>query len=241
MTSTMMGNIILIIVGAFMLFMVIYGMKKGLVRMLLSFGSIFIVLILVNFLNPIAKQALSSSPVYDGVYARVDEYVAGNIKDATKSATDTGVESQEKIIEDLPLPDSVKSSLNENNTKNSYAEMKVNSFADYLTKALTDMIIGALSFILLFIIIFILLKVLIRVMDLITKLPVIHAFNAAGGGLVGLIESVFIIWIACIVVTVFSTTDWGKMICDGIASNDVLSWIYDNNLIQKIITGIFTA
>ena len=70
------------------------------------------VLILVNFLNPIAKQTLSASPVYDGVYARVDDYVAGNIKDATKSATDTGVESQEKIIDDLPLPDSVKESLN---------------------------------------------------------------------------------------------------------------------------------
>ena len=236
-----MGNILLIIVGAFMLFMIIFGMKKGLIRMLLSFGSLFIVLILVNFLNPIAKQTLSASPMYDGVYGRVDEYVAKNIKDATKSATDTGVESQKAIIEDLPLPDSVKDSLNENNTKNSYAEMKVNSFADYLTKAITDMIIGALSFVILFILIFILLKVLIRVMDLITKLPVIHAFNAAGGGLLGLIESLFIIWIACIVLTMFSTTDFGKEICAGIASNPVLTWIYDNNLIQQIITGIFTA
>lgn len=236
-----MGNILLLIVGAFMLFMIIFGMKRGLVRMLLSFGSIFIVLILVNFLNPLAKQALSASPIYDGVYGRVDEYVAQNIKEATKDATDTGVESQKTIIDNLPLPDSVKTSLNENNTKNSYAEMKVNSFADYLTKALTDMIIGALSFVILFILIFILLKVLIKVMDLITKLPVIHAFNAAGGGLVGLIESLFIIWIACIIITMFSTTDFGKQICDGIASNEILSWIYDNNLIQKIITGIFTA
>ena len=79
----MMGNVLLIIVGAFMLFMIIFGMKKGLVRMLLSFGSIFVVLILVNFLNPIAKQTLSASPVYDGVYNRVDGYVAQNIKDAT--------------------------------------------------------------------------------------------------------------------------------------------------------------
>ena len=125
--------------------------------------------------------------------------------------------------------------------KNSYAEMKVDSFAEYLTKAITDMIIGALSFILLFIIIFVLLKVLIRVLDLITKLPVIHTFNAVGGGLVGLIESLFVIWIACIIVTMFSTTELGKEICDGIASNEILSWIYDNNLIQKIITGIFTA
>ena len=236
-----MGNVLLVIVGAFMLFMIIFGMKRGLVKMLLSFGSIFVVLILVNFLNPIAKQTLSASPVYDSVYSRVDEYVAKNIKDATKNVTDTGVESQKNIIDDLALPESVKKSLNENNTKNSYAEMKVDSFAEYLTKAITDMIIGALSFVLLFIIIFVLLKVLIRVLDLITKLPVIHTFNAVGGGLVGLIESLFIIWIACIIVTMFSTTELGKEICDGIASNQILSWIYDNNLIQKIITGIFTA
>ena len=237
----MVGNIMLIVVGAFMLLMVIFGMKKGLIRMLFSFGSIFVVLILVNFLNPIAKQALSTSPVYDSVYSRVDDYVTDNIKDATKNATDTGVEAQKGIIDGLPLPESIKDSLNENNTKNSYAEMKVNSFADYITKALTDMIVGALSFVMLFIIILILLKVLVRVLDLITKLPVIHAFNAAGGGLIGLIEAMFIIWIACIVLTLFSTTDFGKVLCEGIASNPVLTWIYDNNFIQHIITGIFTA
>ena len=96
-----MGNFLLVIVGAFMLFMVIFGMKRGLVKMLLSFGSIFIVLILVNFLNPIAKQTLSASPVYDSVYSRVDEYVAKNIKDATKNVTDTGVESQKNIIDNF--------------------------------------------------------------------------------------------------------------------------------------------
>lgn len=237
----MVGNVLLIIVGAFMLFMIIFGMKRGLVRMLLSFGSIFIVLILVSFLNPIAKKTLSSSPVYDSVYSRVDEYVDQNIKNATKNTTDIGEKTQKKIINNLPLPDSVIESLNENNNTKSYADMKVKKFSDYLTKALTDMIMGALSFILLFIIIMILLKVLIRVLDVVTKLPVIHAFNAAGGGLVGLIESIFIIWIACIVVTMFSTTGFGKTICDGIASNDVLSWIYDNNLIQKLITGIFSV
>lgn len=237
----MVGNVLLIIVGAFMLFMIIFGMKRGLVRMLLSFGSIFIVLILVNFLNPIAKNVLSNSPVYDSVYNRVDEYVAQNIKDATKNTTDIGEKTQKRIINDLPLPDSITDSLNDNNNTKKYTEMKVDTFGDYLNKALTDMIIGALSFILLFIIIMILLKVLIRVMDLVTKLPVIHTFNSVGGGLVGLIESLFIIWIACIVVTLFSTTDFGKTICDGIASNEILSWIYDNNLIQKIITGIFSA
>lgn len=237
----MTGNIMLICVGAFMLFMTIFGMKKGLIRMIFSFGSIFIVLILVNFLNPAVKQTLSASPLYDSVYGRVDEYVASNIKDFTKSATDTGVEAQKSIIDNMALPGIVKESLEKNNTKNSYAEMKVNNFADYLTKALTDMIIGAFSFVALFILVFILIKILSRVLNLVAKLPVIHSFNAAGGGLVGLIESLFIIWIACIVLTMFSTTEAGKVLCEGIEHNAVLSWLYDNNWIQQIITGIFTA
>lgn len=234
-----MGNVLLVIVGALMIGMIVLGMKKGLVKMLLSFASFFVIILLVNLLNPLATELLSGSPVYDSVYSRVDDYVADNIKDATASGIDTGVKSQENIINSLALPNSVKDQLIENNNKTTYAELEVDSFTSYITSALTDMIINAIAFILLFIVITILVKVLVRVLNLVTKLPVIHEFNAAGGALVGLVESLIIIWVACIVLTMFTTTSLGQDISKGIAENEVLSFIYDHNVIKDLLFGWF--
>jgi uncharacterized membrane protein YkgB len=101
--------------------------------------------------------------------------------------------------------------------------------------------LGALTFVLLFIVITVLVKVLMNVLNLVAKLPVISTFNSAGGALIGLAEAVVIIWIACIVITIASTTEWGQAVCKAISENELLSFIYDNNMIQKMITGIFTV
>lgn len=110
-----------------------------------------------------------------------------------------------------------------------------------MAEALADMVINAVTFVILFIIITILVKILIRLLDIITKLPVLHGVNSLGGGIIGLVESVIVLWLLCILVTAFSATDWGQNLCKAIASNGFLSLIYDNNPIQHLITGIFSV
>ena len=166
--------------------------------------------------------------------------VDDNVNLATKNMTQTGVSAQQKIIDGLPLPKEIRKSLKQNNTEESYNSFKVDSFSAYISASLADMIVGAVAFIILYIGLSVLLKILINVLDIVARLPVISTFNAAGGALVGLAESVIIIWIACIVVTAFSSTQWGQTVCKAISDNGILSFIYDNNIIQKFITGIFS-
>jgi uncharacterized protein (UPF0333 family) len=236
-----MGNIILIGVAIFMVAMIAVGLKRGMIKMAFSLVSVFIVLILVNVLTPSVKQVLKSTPVYSEINKNLETYVNEHIADATEEMTQTGVNAQKKIIEELPLPTGVKDSLIENNNQKSYDSMKVDSFSGYISEALSDMILGALTFVLLFIVITVLVKVLMNVLNLVAKLPVISTFNSAGGALIGLAEAVVIIWIACIVITIASTTEWGQAVCKAISENELLSFIYDNNMIQKMITGIFTV
>ena len=209
--------------------------------MAFSFCSIFIILILVNILTPFTKELLKTTPIYTNINQNIGKYVESQMESSSKNLTRTGVKSQQKIIRELPLPQQVKKSLEKNNTQKGYEALQVDSFASYIANSLTDMVMGALTFVLLYIVLTILVRILIHVLDIITKLPVIHAFNSAGGALIGLAESVVILWIACIVVTIFSTTEWGQTVCRGISENGILSFIYDNNIIQKIITGIFTV
>ncbi len=57
-----------------------------------------------------------------------------------------------------------------------------------------------LSFVVIFIVVLLLLRLLIRAVDLVTKLPVIHQFNALGGLLIGAAKGLLIVflllWIA---------------------------------------------
>lgn len=236
-----MGNYLLIGVGVFTIIMILIGLKRGLVKMAFSLMSVLVVLILVNILTPSVKELLRMTPVYTAINANIQTYVDEHITAATENLTQTGVNAQKTIIDGLPLPKGVKESLVINNNEHSYENMKVNSFSEYIANSLSDMILGAATFILLFIVLMILIKVLLHVLNIITKLPVIHTFNSIGGGIIGLAEALVIIWIACIVVTVFSATQWGEAVCTAIADNEILSFLYDNNIIQQIITGIFTV
>lgn len=236
-----MSNIILIGVGIFALIMTIIGFKRGLIKMSFSLVSMLVVLILVNILTPSVKELLRKTPIYTGISSNIEEYVREQISSSTENMTQTGVNAQKKIINELPLPNGVKEALNDNNNEESYENMAVSNFSQYIAISLSDMILGAVTFVLLFIAISILIKILVQILDIIAKLPVIHTFNTVGGAAAGLLESIIIIWIACIVVTLFSSTEWGQVVCKAISENSFLSFIYDNNLIQKLVTGIFTV
>lgn len=236
-----MGNILLIIVGLFMIAMIAIGLKRGMLRMAFSLVSVIVVLLLVNLLTPPVKQLLKMTPIYTEVQSSIEKYIKDNVETATENVTQTGVSAQKKIIDNLPLPQEVKNSLNENNTEESYAALKVDSFAGYIAESLADMIISAITFVLLFVVLTLLIRILVHILDIVAKLPVIKTFNSIGGAIIGLFESIIIIWILCIVVTAFSATDWGQSICKAIADNGLLSLIYDNNMIQQLITGIFSV
>jgi uncharacterized membrane protein len=239
MQEAEMGNILLIAVGIFVIAMSLIGLKRGLIKMAFSLVSIVVVLILINILTPSVKQLLKTTPVYTAVTTNIEKYVDDHVSESTKSMTQTGVGAQQKIIDELPLPKEVRNELKENNNQDSYAALNVSSFATYISASLADMVVGALAFIALYIVLSILLRILINILNIVTKLPVISTFNATGGAIIGFAESVIIIWIACIVVTAFSSTQWGQTVCEAISDNGILSFIYDNNVIQKFITGIF--
>lgn len=236
-----MGNILLIGVGIFIILMIAIGLKRGMVKMAFSLVSVFVILILVNILTPSVKELLKSTPVYSEINRSIEEYVNDHVANATEDMTQTGVNAQKTIIEELPLPKGVKSSLIENNNQEGYKVMKVDSFSAYIAKSLSDLILSAVAFVVLFVVLSLLIRILMEVLNIVAKLPVINAFNTAGGAIIGLVEALVILWIACIIVTVFSATEWGQQVCKAIADNELLSLIYDSNPIQKLITEIFSV
>ena len=155
-----MGNILLVSVGLFMVLLTAIGLKRGMIKMAFSLVSVIVVLLLVNILTPPVKEILKTTPVYTEIQSGIEKYIQDNVDTATENVTQTGVNAQKKIINNLPLPKEVKKSLKKNNTENSYTAMKVDSFSEYIAASLADMILSAITFVLLFVILTILIRLL---------------------------------------------------------------------------------
>lgn len=233
-----MEIILTIGVIAFVALMILVGYIRGMVKMVFSLASLLIVLILVQILTPIAKDLIKETPVYNAISTQITQYVDEKVVNASDSISQTGESAQKNIINGLPLPESVKDSLIKNNTSDGYKMYEVENFSQYIAVYLVNSILNATTFAILFVLLTLLIQLVVHLLDIITKLPVLNILNKGGGAVLGLIESVFILWIACILVTVFSATEWGQQVCKAIGDSTLLSLIYDNNAIQMFLDNL---
>lgn len=210
----------------------IRGRQEGFIKTVFSIFSILIALVLTYQVQPYVSKALQHN---EKIVSYVEEKVDRSIELKKKGK---GITEQRTAIEELSLPGALKKSLIENNNTEVYKALVVDKFEDYISSYLALIIINALSFVLVFLIIYIALFVLSRMLDIISHLPIINGLNKTAGLLVGLLRGLIVIWILCIILTIFSSTKTSQMLFGYINDSYILSIIYDNNILMHIITNI---
>lgn len=223
--------------------MVFYGHYKGFIRHVVSSTALLITLVAVNYSLPYVTDWLKyETPVYETMKEKmiesmgVEEILSGFGQDRDIQKADEWM-----IIEELPIPEQMKSLLVENNNIEVYRIMGVEFFGDYIGGYLADMILKAVTFILLFLAIYLSLKILVIWLDLVAKLPIISGINKTAGAILGGIEAIVFIWIACIVLTIFSRTQLGSAVLAEIDASPWLSWIYDHNIVADFVLGLIRS
>lgn len=190
--------IIDIVVVVFLMAFTIYGAKRGLLRALA--GVVIVVLALIgagmiatSFSTPVAK--IATPLVREHIVQRVgdamaewDEAEESNIDPQTIQdiLTQLGLEekSLDTIVDALQGADSAVSGV--------VADAVMDAAVESLVRSVVYGILYVLSFILLMI----LLHVLAGAAGLLTKIPGVHALNALGGAILGLIEGALLLFLA---------------------------------------------
>lgn len=229
-------NVLLIVVIIILALNAFAGLQRGLIKTLFSIFSLIIALLLTVFISPsISSRLQNSEKVMNYFTEKVDEILnlEENLKEVGNKAAD-----QLKVIDELPLPKSIKSSLIKNNNKQIYNALDVTNFADYLTRSIACFILSAVVFLICFIIILVVLKILCFTLDIISKLPILNEINKLAGFALGLLQGLIILWIGCIILTAFGSTEWGQSAFSMIKESKLLEFIYNNNLILKNITNL---
>ena len=156
----------------------------------------------------------------------------------------TGVRAAPKITQTIPvsnakrLPQSLKDALIENNNNQIYEALGVQQFNQYVASYMACLVLNAVSFLIIFLVALIILKIIEASLDLISKLPVLHGINVLGGLVCGVIHGLIILWILCIVVTVFAWTGYGQWILAQINANLLLSFLYNHNYLLSVLTNM---
>ena len=168
----------------------------------------------------------------------VEDIVNVSTEEAEQSIMEAEVPKQMQIvaIEGADLPDVFKNLLLENNNSEVYQKLGVTTFAEYVSKYFAKLVVEIVAFLVTFLFATIVIRAIVFALDFVTALPVLGILNRLAGVLVGSMISFIIVGILFIVITLLYTTTIGKQAMGMIREDQILSFLYDNNIIMKIAT-----
>ena len=213
------------------------GIERGMIRTAFSVFSLIVTLILGSILTPFVSAFLKNEvPVYDMIQEKCRESITQALE--TELEQQAGREEQNLFIEELPLPEELKQVLIRNNNEEGYNRLLARSFGEYLSHSIAQMAVGAISLVLTFIVISIIMNILCGILDGIFSLPVLSLINRAGGGVLGGLQGIFLIWLIFLVITLFWDASWAKEATAMIRENSITEYLYENNILLKFLSGI---
>ena len=134
--------------------------------------------------------------------------------------------------EEKNIPDTIQNYIEEK--VNEASDMAKEAVADSVSKEMAITIVKAGTWISLFIIARILFIFLKLITSLIAKLPVIKQFDQLGGIIYGLLEGIIIVYIILAIVS-FVSPMINPDVSNTINSSTIGGFLYNNNLLLKII------
>jgi uncharacterized membrane protein required for colicin V production len=224
-------NWLLLIVLGILIVNSFIGMKTGLIKTVFSLFSMMIAVALTVWLSPYVNNYMRGNETLCNSINTKVEKILPQMKDKSTQS------EQVSTIEGLKLPQSIKDSLIENNNSDIYKQLSVRGFKAYVRSYLTGIIINALAFSVTFVVSLALIWVISMALGILSMLPILHQVNKLSGLAAGLVQGLVVVWIVFIILTVLQSTQLGQKAMEMIGKDQILSLIYDNNILLGFVTN----
>ncbi len=221
------------------------GWRAGFVKSVFSLVSTIAVIIITILVSPIVTNMLKSSDSITGAITGKLEQII-DLSGIAENLSAGEERNPAAFIDSLALPDSIKDTIKSSlidtmEEKEAEAAEFVGDQLDalevYICELLTNIILNAVGFFVTFLVAAAGIAVLCFVLDVISKLPVLHQINTLAGLALGALEGLVILWIVFIVITMLGSTEFGQSCMGMINESRILSFLYDSNILAKIVLG----
>lgn len=227
-------NIVLIVAVIILIVSALAGFGRGLVKSVFSTFALIVAIVLAVQVMPYGTKLLRTTPLYTSI----NDSIQASLEDQFQVAAQGAGEQMEAIDQMDNLPDFLKDILKSNNNAEVYEALGIDQFSEYISNYITCLILNAISLIVCFLVIYIILRIIGCMLDMLSRIPVINGLNKIGGFIFGLFNGAIYLWLACIIVTIFSTTQWGQYIFQQINDSVILSFIYNNNYLLELMANM---
>ena len=232
-------NKLLLVVGAIFLISIIVGYVRGFLKIAVSLAITVASIFLVMAISPhISAWLQESTAIEETVKNKLEEMIEmpEGMSPETLASVEIPREQQIALIEGAGLPGMIQDMLLENNNSEAYQALGVTNFVDYIGSYITKLIADIIAFLVAWMIVTIIARILMGVIGIIGKIPVIGGVNKLAGAVVGAGIALIIVWILFILVTLLYNTTVGQACMTDIAASQILTKLYDGNVLMKFIT-----
>lgn len=221
------------------------GWRAGFVKSVFSLVSTIAVIIITILVSPIVTNILKSNDSITGTITGKLEQII-DLSGIAENLSDGEERNPAAFIDSLELPDSIKDTIKSSLTETmeekeaeavEFVGNQLDALEAYICELLTNIILNAVGFFITFLVAAAGIAILCFVLDIISKLPVLHQINTVAGLALGALEGLVILWIVFIVITMLGSTEFGQSCMGMISESKILSFLYDSNLLAKIVLG----
>lgn len=228
-------NICNIIIGIVFLGFILVGWFQGMFRVVVSAAGLIASIFVSIYISPYVSGYLQEN-------TKIDDKIAGYIAQELQYS-DTGQEvtrgMQIAAINSLPLPETLKATILDNNNSEVYDVLAVGGVYDYIAMSIAVVILNAAVFLVLIMVCRFIFWILGRKLKDLTKLPILHSIDKVGGGVLGGLKGFLWIWIFFLFLSITSSMEWSRSLIAQISTSPILKYMYDNNFLVDLV-GDFT-
>lgn len=209
------------------------SIRKGFVSASKSILALILTAILLSSLQPMVLEALERTAVSERIRELVAENIsAGYEKEELPEDTDTtDTENAKLICSSLGFPKFIEDSM-----KTTVSGMKDirNNVMEVITDSLTLMILRVLSMLLVFLMVRIFVFLILKLLETLFEIPGLKAVNKGLGAILGIVNSLLLIYIVCGAVSFFAPTEKLIMIEEAVDKTYILKYFYENNILMSL-------
>jgi len=213
MQGFILENLITLLIIVYLLYGLIKGFNSGLLKLILSLGSLIVTIIITRTFTPT---------------------VASIVKDVTNIESTLTERIYNAFITTNAFDSFNLNLFNIQNTGELNETIKNTICSNY-----ANIIINIISGVGLFIASILILKFVIRVLDIVDYIPMVGQLNKILGGLAGVAQSLIVIWIIMVIVRVFENMPQVQNVIKNIQKSPIAWNIYTNNVIYDFLANLF--
>ena len=203
----MIADIFVLLIVVFFIYS---GYRAGLMRSFVKIASYIISIIVSFFLYPIVSDLLMKTPIYKSMVELVGEkYVNESISNITEGST-FGILSK-------------------------YVGEGISRAAGGISESVATLFINLLAFVIILILSKIIIRIVANLLGIFTKLPIIKQFNHLGGGILGGVLGIIVLYIVSAALLLFYPVEPDSPVAKEIETSVFASEIYENNIILDFI------